>query len=147
MNEQDRDPIIRCNIDTVLRFFEGTHSGNLDVIDETVDPDIVTHGFPGGFDPASRVEYRAFFETVERLWPDMSFDIETMVADEHHVAVRFTIEGTHSSDALGVPASGRRVRFAGMVLYRMKDGRIAETWLHPDNMAIMEQIGAWSAAA
>lgn len=147
MNEQDRDPIIRRNIDTVLRFFEGTHGGNLDVIDETVDADIVTHGFPGGFDPASRAEYRTFFETLERLWENMEFDIETIVADANHVAVRFTVEGTHASDALGVPATGRRVRFAGMVLYRMKNGRIAETWLHPDNLAIMKQLGALPAAA
>lgn len=147
MQEQNRDAIVRRNIDTVLRFFEGTHSGRLDVIDETVDAGIVTHGFPGGFDPASRADYRAFFEGLEQLWPDMEFDIGTVVADEHHVAVRFTIEGTHSSDALGVPATGRRVRFSGMVLYRMKDGRIAETWLHPDNLSILQQIGALPAAA
>ncbi len=147
MSEQDRDRVTRRNIDTVLRFFEGTHGGNLDVIEETVDPDIVTHGFPGGFDPASLAEYRAFFEALERLWADMTFAIETVVADENHVAVRFTIEGRHAGDALGVPATGRRVRFSGMVLYRMKDGRIAETWLHPDNLSILEQIGALPAAA
>lgn len=147
MNEQDRDTIVRRNIETVVRFLEGTHGGNLDVIDDTVDAGIVTHGFPGGFNPASRAEYRVFFETLERLWTDMAFEIETVVADTRHVAVRFTVEGTHASDALGVPPTGRRVCFSGMVLYRMKDGRIAETWLHPDNLSVFEQIGAMPAAA
>jgi len=81
MNEQDRDTIVRRNIETALRFLEGTHGGDPDVIDDTVDPGIVTHGFPGGFNPASRAEYRAFFETLERLWADMAFEIETVVAD------------------------------------------------------------------
>lgn len=34
-----------------------------------------------------------------------------------------------------------------MVLCRMKDGRIAETWLYPDNLSIPAQLGALPAAA
>lgn len=53
-----------------------------------------------------------------------------LVADAHFVAARFTVHGTHAGAVMGVGATGRRVSFDGMALYRMRDGRIAETWLH-----------------
>ena len=135
------------NAANVRRFLEHTHSGRFDVIDELVDPHIVTHGFPCGTDPSSRAEYRAFFVDLDELWADMAFELHALVADADHVAARFTVTGTHAGDAMGIPATGRRVTFDGMVLYRMKDGRIAETWLHPDNTAILEQLGAFEVAA
>lgn len=142
-----RDQIIERNAANVRRFLEHTHGGRFDVIDELVDANIITHGFPCGTNPASRAEYRAFFENLDELWADMVFELHALVANEHHVAARFTVIGTHASDAMGIPATGRRVTFDGMALYRMKDGRIAETWLHPDNAAILEQLGAFEAAA
>lgn len=139
--------LIECNAANVRRFLEHTHSGRFDVIDELVDENIVTHGFPGGSNPASREEYKAFFEWLDALWADMVFDLHALVADKDHVAARFTVTATHASDAMGIPATGRRVAFDGMALYRVRDGRIAETWLHPDNLAILEQLGAAEAVA
>ena len=48
---------------------------------------------------------------------------------------------------MGIAATGRRVSFDGMALYRMRDGRIAETWLHPDGLAILDRIGERASAA
>ena len=138
---------IRRNAANVRRFLDHTHSGRFDVIDELVEPDIVTPGFPCGSDPASRAEYKAFFAALEQLWADMSFELHALVADEQFVAARFTVSGTHAGDVMGVRATGRRVTFDGMALYRMQDGRIAETWLQPDNAAILAQLGALDAAA
>jgi predicted ester cyclase len=39
------------------------------------------------------------------------------------------------------------VSFTGMVLYRMEAARIAETWLHVDELALLNQIGAIAPAA
>lgn len=143
----DIEDIIRRNRHNVARFLDATHSGELDVIDELVDAGIVTHGFPCGSSPASREEYKAFFADLGEQWADMEFELHALVADAHHVAARFTVTGTHDAELMGVPATGRRVAFDGMALYRMKDGLIAETWLQPDNLAILDQIGGLAAAA
>ncbi|MBD3297823.1 MAG: hypothetical protein GF341_04140 [candidate division Zixibacteria bacterium] len=132
--------ILERNKDVVRRFFNGTHSGQLDVIDETVSPDIVTHGFPG-HNPDSLASYRAFFESLGNAFANLESDIDDMTAEEDRVDVRFTVRGTHVGEYLGIPATGRHVDFTGMVQYRLENSKIAETWLFPDNITIMQQLG------
>ncbi|XKE47027.1 ester cyclase [Halomonas organivorans] len=130
------------NAANVRRFLHDTHEGRLEVVDELVDPGIVTHGFPGDQQPASREAYKAFFTELARTWSEMTFELHALVADADRVAARFTVSGRHAGEFMGLPATGRRVVFQGMALYRMVGGRIAETWLHPDNASIHRQLTA-----
>ena len=82
------ESIVQRNADNVRRFLDATHRGELGVIDELVDPAIVTHGFPCAKSPASRAEYRAFFVDLAKQWADMGFELHALVADEHFVAAR-----------------------------------------------------------
>lgn len=130
-------------------FLNGTHSRNIEdvaIIDDTVAPEIVCHGFPGG-DPTDHESYKDFFRTFRRSFSDMDWKVDALVADENFVAARWQIRATHSGDFAGVKADGRRIAFDGMVLYRMEDGLIAETWLHIDQMGLLSQIGAVPALA
>lgn len=126
---------------TVRRFLEGTHGGRPEVVDETVAPHIRTHGFPGG-DPDSRDSYKRFFEGLEAAFPNMDFRIDAMAAEGAMVAVRWTVSAVHRGPFLGRAPTGCPVTFDGMVLYRMEDGLIAETWLYPDNQALARQLAA-----
>ncbi|MGD9925798.1 MAG: ester cyclase [Pseudorhodoplanes sp.] len=126
----------------VEAFLDGTHSGNLSVIDTTVATDIVTHGFPCGHNPASRGEYKQFFAEFGRSFSNMNYRTLALTADENCVAARFLVEVDHTGDYLGVPPSGKRVSFTGMALYRIQNGMIAETWLHLDGLSFLGQIGA-----
>jgi steroid delta-isomerase-like uncharacterized protein len=131
----------------VERFLAGTHSRNIEdvaVIDATVAPDIVCHGFPGG-DPTDHASYKNFFRGFRVAFDDMDFDVNAIVADDHFVAVRWTIHATRVGEFAGVPADGRRIVFDGMVLYRMQAGLIAETWLRIDEVGLLRQVGALAA--
>lgn len=133
---------------TVERFLAGTHTPNLDdldVIDETVAAEIVGHGFPGA-KVTDRQSYKAFFRTFRQAFSDMAFQIDQLVADDRHVAVRWTVAATHSGPFAGVAGDGRGIAFNGMALYRMRDGLIAETWLHVDELGLLSAIGAIPAA-
>ena len=130
------------NRDLVETFLDGTHSGELDVIDTTIAEDIVTHGFPCGHNPASREEYKQFFATFGSSFSNMHYKTLALTADDERVAARFLVEVDHTGEYLGVPPSGKRVSFTGMALYRIRDGRIAETWLHLDGLSFLGQIGA-----
>lgn len=43
---------------------------------------------------------------------------------------------------MGVPASGRHFSAVGAGIVHVVDGKVAEFWVSPDRMTIMEQIGA-----
>lgn len=129
------------NKQVVRDFFEATHNGNFEVIDTLVAAHIVTHHFPGGHSPTSREEYKAFFRQWSHGVPDQQVSILAMVAEDDFVAVHYSIDGHHNGELFGIPASGRQLSFTGLVLYRMENQQIAETWLYPDSPTLLGTLG------
>jgi hypothetical protein len=62
------------------------------------------------------------------------------------VATRLSVEGTHMGDVMA-PATGRKVKFAGIVMARISNGKITEAWNNLDQLGMLKQIGASQASA
>lgn len=137
--------LIARNRATVERFLAGTHArdpAGVDIIDSTVAPGIVCHGFPNGMNPRDHESYKAFFREFQKAFAEIDFSVESLIADERFVAVRWHLAGTHVGGFAGAPPSGDRIAFDGLVLYRLEEGLIAETWLRLDEIGLLRQIGA-----
>jgi len=132
---------IERNRGVVEEFLDGTHSGRFEVIWDTVAENVVTHGFPGG-NPNSRESYRDWFLDFQSGFTVVDFEVPAMVADEDTVAVRWNFTVDHTGPFAGVPATGKRIAFDGTAFYRLEEGRIAETWLHIDQLSLLGQVGA-----
>lgn len=137
---------IETNRQTVARFLAGTHSENIEdveVIDETVVPHIVCHGFPGfpGGEFRDRESYKAFFRILRQSFSDMSFETTDTVATEDFVSAHWKIRATHSGPFQGIEPDGARIVFDGVALYRMEGGRIAESWLTINEPLLVSQLG------
>lgn len=140
---------IERNRATVERFLAGTHSPDIEdvrVVDEIVAEDVVCHGFPG-MNPTDRESYKAWFRFFRAAFTGIETEVPVLVADGDYVAARWIVSVDHTGPFAGVAPTGRRVTFDGVALYRMQGGRIAETWLYADEMALLGQIGAVPAAA
>ncbi len=61
-------------------------------------------------------------------FPDIRVEVEDVVSDGHRAVVRWSAAARHTGDQLGIPASGRAVRFRGMTWMTFKDGKIVEGW-------------------
>jgi len=143
---------IERNKATVKRFLAGTHSANIDdveVIDDTVVPHIACHGFPGfpNGEFHDRESYKAFFRIFRQSFSDMTFETTHTVATEEFVSAHWEIWATHSGEFQGIAPDGTRVVFDGVALYRMEDGKIAETWLHINVPLLVSQLGRNAVAA
>jgi predicted ester cyclase len=137
---------IERNKATVARFLAGTHSANIDdveVIDDTVVPHIVCHGFPGFPDGEirDRESYKAFFRIFRQSFSDMSFETLKTIATAEFVSAHWEIWATHSGTFQGIEPDGARVVFDGVALYRMEEGKIAETWLTINQPLLLSQLG------
>jgi predicted ester cyclase len=146
------NPIIQRNKATVEAFLAGTHSADIDdveVIDETVVPHIVCHGFPGFPDEEfrDRESYKAFFRIFRQSFSDISFETTRMIATEDFVSAHWEIQATHSGEFNGIAPDQARVVFDGVALYRMEDGKIAETWLRINMPLLVSQLGRGAAQA
>ena len=78
----------------------------------------------------------------EAAFPRYSMDVEDVIAEGDRVVVRFTGRVKHLGDFMGLPATGREASFPGIVIYRVRDGKIVEHWLQLDAMALMQQLTA-----
>lgn len=137
---------IELNRKTVAAFLAGTHSANIDdveVIDETVVPHIVCHGFPGfpNGEFSDRESYKAFFRIFRQSFSDMTFETLKTIATEDFVSAHWEIWATHSGEFAGIRPDGARVVFDGVALYRMENGLIAETWLTINQPLLLSQLG------
>lgn len=145
-------PLIETNKATVARFLAGTHSPNIDdveVIDDTVVPHIVCHGFPGfpNGEFNDRESYKAFFRIFRQSFSGMTFKTLGTIATEDFVSAHWEIRATHSGEFQGIAPDGARVVFDGVALYRMEDGQIAETWLTINEPLLVSQLGKGRARA
>jgi steroid delta-isomerase-like uncharacterized protein len=75
--------------------------------------------------------------------PDFRISIEEIIAEADKVAVRSTLQGTHSASFLGIPASGRPISTNRIDVFRLEGGKIIESWQNWDNWNLMTQIGAY----
>jgi len=80
---------------------------------------------------------------IEAL-PDLTASEQDIVAEGDTVAVRYIVEATHKGDLLGIPATGRRVRWDAVDVYRVSDGKIVEEWAGDDLLAILANLGVYT---
>jgi len=74
---------------------------------------------------------------------DVRSTIDDMLVAGETAVIRWTWEGTHSgtSPSLGIPATGKRVRFVGCSVYYFRQGKIAEQWEYGDMLGLLQQLG------
>jgi steroid delta-isomerase-like uncharacterized protein len=80
---------------------------------------------------------------MRAAFPDLHFSVEEQIAQGEKVLTRFEWTGTHRGEFLGVPATGRSVRVWGMVIDRLRDGRIKDTRIIMDSLGLMMQLGVF----
>lgn len=73
-------------------------------------------------------------------FPDIAVDARQLLAEDALVAVHLTGGGTHEGLFQGCPPTGRRWTATCTAIYRVDRGRIAESWLNWDLLALMEQL-------
>jgi steroid delta-isomerase-like uncharacterized protein len=128
----------------VHRWFEEVwNKGRAEAIDEMLDSDAVAHGLAdeGGNELRGPEGFKPFFESFRNAFPDLEVVVEDTVVEGDKIAARCTVKGTHAGDGLGLDATNRRVEFTGMIIARVKDGKIVEAWNNFDFKTMFQQLG------
>ncbi|QLH33693.1 MAG: ester cyclase [Cyclobacteriaceae bacterium] len=72
----------------------------------------------------------------------MQFEITHLVADTEFVTARFTCSSRHTGTFLGIPATNKLVKYNGMVIHQVTNGRISKTWTEFDLFGLKAQLEA-----
>jgi len=73
-------------------------------------------------------------------FPDLALIVDEQLVDGDSVVTRFTLEGTHDGPFSSVAPTGRRVRFRGVAVDRLVEGRIVSSWQYIDLWSAAQQL-------
>ena len=77
---------------------------------------------------------------TEQIFPDMQVEILDLIEEHERIAVRARFTGTHSAELCGVPATGKKISFEALEIFRVKNGKIVESWGYWPDMQILERL-------
>jgi steroid delta-isomerase-like uncharacterized protein len=130
-------------LEGVRRFWEQAfNQRDLEALDGMFADGYVNHAALPGTPPGPEGQA----QLMQRLWtafPDARFTIEHLARDGDTVICVGTMEGTHEGELLGVPASGRRVRWRMCHLMDTDaEGRAVSHRAIRDDLGLFRQMGA-----
>jgi predicted ester cyclase len=130
----------------VRRYFEeGWNQNNVAALEEYIAPTWVHHSGTGVWSHGPEPE-REVMKSWRAAIPDFHYQIEALIAEGDFVVARtiFTgaLTGPLEFETLTLPASGKPLREAEIVIFRIAEGKIVESWATWDRLSFLQQLGA-----
>jgi steroid delta-isomerase-like uncharacterized protein len=121
------------------KFFRMFEIGDPEMADEIIAADYYNHDAP---DPNMGAEgVKAAVIMFNNALPDAQFKIAFQLTEGEKVVSRYTWSGTHQGEYFGIPATDKRVKWTVTTTFRIAGGKIRESWINYDRLAIMQQLG------
>ncbi|HEX6507588.1 MAG TPA: ester cyclase [Chloroflexota bacterium] len=128
------------NVARMHRVMQGWNAQDPVSIDEFYAPDFVSRTPQRGVSP-DREGFRQRVAQTAGAFPDFQLIVDDVLASGDSVVCRWTFVGTNTGSFAGMPATGASVRFGGVTVDRMVDGKAVEEWEYSDQMALLQQLG------
>ena len=128
------------NLAVVRRFYEEFGAGNPQVILD-VHPETLTINAAGVSDYGLTQLLYEDLAALKVANPDLHAEIHDMFAAGDYVFTELTWSGTHTGEFFGIPATGNPVMHSGIVVRRLEDGKIVESWEMWDDLTFLNTLG------
>jgi predicted ester cyclase len=92
-------------------------------------------------EPLSMEGFKQMGQLLLSAFTGSTSTVEGMIAEGDKVVSRLTFRGTHTGDLMGIPPTGMSVTISEIIIDRLADGKIVESWRLFDQMAMMQQLG------
>ena len=133
-SEQQNEALIRQVLELI-------NDRNLDAAFELYAPDYIYHG-PGGQELRGRDGIRGLWAVFLAAFPDLHSTVDDVISEGDKLVLRWTIQGTHTGEFLGIPASNKQMTLHVTEIFRIANGQLVEAWDQYDRLHLMEQIDA-----
>jgi steroid delta-isomerase-like uncharacterized protein len=121
---------------------EIVNKGNMAVFDSYFSEDVVFNNFRG-----FRQQYLARMQAMRNAFPDHHLSVEDQIAEGDKVVTRVTFHGTHRGQFNGIAPTGKHVKWSGIAMDRIADGKVVEMWHLQNTTGLLQQLNAVAPAA
>ncbi len=124
----------------IRRYYEELWNGwQFDLAESIVAGDVRFRGSLGRA-VLGRAGLLDYMKYVQAAFPDFHNTVEDLIAEDERVAARLLYTGTHRGEIFGIAATGRRIRYAGVGIFQISDGVIADAWILGDLAGLLLQL-------
>jgi steroid delta-isomerase-like uncharacterized protein len=125
----------------IRAFYDEVFSqGKAEAVDARTTPDFADRVPLAGKAPTAAGLKEGVAE-LRAAMPDFAVIVEDVLVIGDRAAVRLAWTGTHKDKYQGAPATFRQIRVPVIEFLKLRDGKIAERWSHPDQIAFQRQLG------
>jgi steroid delta-isomerase-like uncharacterized protein len=122
-------------------YAEARNTGNYDLLDQIMDPDIIVvdPSLPG---PVSgREKVKEMYSKATQAFPDYTITFTGIDVCRDKVVFNWSVTATNTEPIETLPPTGKTVRFSGVAVSRIEDGKIIEDNLYYNLLSVYRQLG------
>lgn len=120
------------NKELALRWVDVWNRGDLGAIDGLYSSEFVYHMRFPGLAPGIEGE-KQVVQMLHGAFPDLRIDVDEILVDEENAVIRWTMPATHQGVFRCIEPNGKAVRFTGIDILRIKNGRVVARWDEVNN--------------
>jgi predicted ester cyclase len=136
---------VEANKSASRRLYEEVFGlGHVEVADEIMAPDAVSHG-PGSPPLTGTDQIKRQAMVLRGAFPDLTTRCEDQIAEGDRVCTRWHATGVHTGElrmpGVAMPPTGKPIEFEEIRIDRYAGGRIVESWFIPDRLTLWQALG------
>jgi steroid delta-isomerase-like uncharacterized protein len=133
---------LEANKQLAHRWFEEVWNQQSEAaIDALFAPEGKSHGFPDAQSVLAGPEaFKAIHRNFCGAFPDLHVTVHEVIAEGDKVAIRWTVDMTHTGDNLAIPATGRKATLSGSAFIIVREGQIQDGWNQMDIQHLFQQL-------
>jgi predicted ester cyclase len=137
MSAEENKELVRRYVQAV----DDNRTSDWSLIDDYIGEDFVAHNAPA---PGVSLDRDGMKQAAEifRVATPGSHEIRMQVAEGDLVVSHIVGQGVHEGELFGVPPTNQEVETDGIVIHRIRDGKIVEYWSVVDVARVLQQVGA-----
>ena len=123
-------------------FKEVWNEKNEQAIDRLMAPESVVHGLGGTADGLRGPDgFKQVFHTFHNALDNINVTVEKTMVEGELCTALCRVRGRHHGNGFGAAPTGRDVDFTGIVIARVRDGKLVEGWNSFDFLTMYQQLG------
>jgi len=125
----------------VSTYLQARNTANLGLLDQVYGAVVVVHDCGAPADIRGLDSLKSYYAGSHAGFPDFKIAVDDVLVSGDNLIYRWTITATHTGPLRGLPPTGKAVRFSGLAIDRVANGRIVEEWVYFNLLDLLQQLG------